>query len=102
MGFAPCLKISIRKQVTPLIRRRPATPSPQGEGFTKGTYLKFQTGCDSPLRNTLRVRYKTGDARPQGEGFTIAIFQKLKNERALETSKTRKASILRREFTMRK
>ncbi len=28
--------------------------------------MKFQTVCNSPLRNTLRVRYEAGDARPGG------------------------------------
>ena len=43
MGFA--------LYAAPLIRRRPATPSPRGEGYIKGMYLKFQTICNSPLRN---------------------------------------------------
>ena len=30
----------------------------------------------------MAIRYETGDARPRGEGFNIALFQKLKNERA--------------------
>ena len=29
--------------------------------------LRFQTVCFSPLRNTLRGRYETGNARPRGE-----------------------------------
>ena len=48
-----------------------AMPAPRGKPLSKAG-IKFQKICNSPLRNTLRVRYETGDARPpKGEGFII-------------------------------
>ena len=51
LGGNSARKARNRKQVAPLIRLLPQTPSPQGEGYIKGNYLKIQTVCSSPLRN---------------------------------------------------
>ena len=51
----------MHKYAAPLIRRRSATPSPQGEGYIIGDNENFQ--------RLAAIRYETGDARPGGEGY---------------------------------